>query len=299
MKRLVIIVVILFSMVPIGLRAQLDPVSLALRAYQNKDLPKARELIEIAVGDDNFNGITKTWYFRGYIYKDLFKDSKESKNRKEAFDLREDAIESYMKAVELEPQGELVEDCFNSLKYLSSTLYNDAAYSLDSNNFETAQQLFDRYKEIIAMTNPEMDLSKRTIEFNLYMASKYSYLFDNPRPSDNKEEIGQKVVETYQKVLNIDSNNISANYNMAIHYYNQGVNIIENMDYEQDFETLFMIQAQVMELFGSALPYMKKAYKLNPYRKETLVGLSGIYYGLNDIETSEKYQEELKKLEGK
>ncbi len=299
MKRLVIIVVILFSMVPIGLRAQLDPVSLALRAYQNKDLPKAKELIEIAVGDDNFNGITKTWYFRGYIYKDLFKDSKESKNRKEAFDLREEAIESYMKAVELEPQGELVEDCFNSLKYLSSTLYNDAAYSLDSINFETAQQLFDRYKEIIAMTNPEMDLSKRTIEFNLYMASKYSYLFDNPRPGDVKEEIGQKVVETYQKVLDIDSNNISANYNMAIHYYNQGVNIIENMDYEQDFETLFMIQAQVMELFGAALPYMKKAYKLNPFRKETLVGLSGIYYGLNDIETSEMYQEELKKLEGK
>jgi len=299
MKRLVIIVVILFSMVPIGLRAQLDPVSLALRAYQNEDLPKAKELIEIAVGDDNFNGITKIWYFRGYIYKDLFKDSKESKNRKEAFDLREEAIESYMKAVELEPQGELVEDCFNSLKYLSSTLYNDAAYALDSNNFETAQQLFDRYKEIIAMTNPEMDLSKRTIEFNLYMASKYSYLFDNPRPGDVKEEIGQKVVETYQKVLDIDSNNISANYNMAIHYYNQGVNIIENMDYEQDFETLFMIQAQVMELFDAALPYMKKAYKLNPYREETLVGLSGIYYGLNDIETSEMYQEELKKLEGK
>lgn len=299
MKRLVIIVVILFSMVPIGLRAQLDPVSLALRAYQNEDLLKAKELIEIAVGDDNFNGITKIWYFRGYIYKDLFKDSKESKNRKEAFDLREEAIESYMKAVELEPQGDLVEDCFNSLKYLSSTLYNDAAYSLDSNNFETAQQLFDRYKEIIAMTNPEMDLSKRTIEFNLYMASKYSYLFDNPRSRDVKEEIGQKVVETYQKVLDIDSNNISANYNMAIHYYNQGVNIIENMDYEQDFETLFMIQAQVMELFGAALPYMKKAYKLNPFRKETLVGLSGIYYGLNDIETSEMYQEELKKLEGK
>ncbi|MEQ9186786.1 MAG: hypothetical protein RLP15_03565 [Cryomorphaceae bacterium] len=297
MKRLVIIAVVLFMMVPIGLRAQLDPVSLALRAYQNKDLPKARELIEIAVGDDNFNGITKTWYFRGYIYKDLFKESKDTKNKKEAFGYREDAIESYMKAVQLEPQGELVEDCFNSLKYLSSTLYNDAAFALDSNNFETAQELFDRYKAIIAMTNPDMDMTQRTIEFNLYKASKYSYLFDNPRPGDNKEEMGQHVVEVYKKVLNLDSNNISGNYNMAIHYYNQGVNIIENMDYEQDFETLFMIQAQVMDLFGAALPYMKKAYKLNPYRKETLVGLSGIYYGLNDIETSEKYQAELKKLE--
>ena len=69
------------------------------------------------------------------------------------------------------------------------------------------------------------------------------------------------------------------------------------MDYEQDFETLFEIQAQVMDLFGAALPYMLKAYKLNPLRKETLVGLSGIYFGLNNIEESEKYQAELKKLE--
>lgn len=297
MKRLVIIAVVLFMMIPGGLRAQLDPVSLALRAYQNKDLPKARELIEIAVGDDNFNGITKTWYFRGYIYKDLFKESKDAKIKKESFGYREDAIESYMKAVALEPQGELVEDCFNSLKYLSSTLYNDAAFALDSNNFTTAQELFDRYKEIIAMTNPDMDMTQRTIEFNLYKASKYSQLFDNPREGYDKEEMGQQVIAVYKKVLNLDSNNISANYNMAIHFYNQGVNIIENMDYEQDFETLFMIQAQVMDLFGAALPYMKKAYKLNPYRKETLVGLSGIYYGLNDIETSERYQQELKKLD--
>lgn len=299
MKRLILIAVVLFLMAPIGLRAQLDPVSLALRAYQNGDLPKAKELIEIAVDDEKFNGITKTWYFRGYIYKDLFKAAKDSKNAQQAFSERETAIASYLKAIELEPQGELVEDCHNSLKYLSSTLYNDAAFALDTNNFETAQQLFDEYKRIMKITNPEMDLAQRTIEFNLYKASKYSYLFDNPRPQDDKVQMGNNVASIYESVLKLDSNNISANYNLAIHYYNQGVNIIANMDYEQDFETLFAIQAQVMELFEKALPYMKKAYKLNPYRKETLVGLSGIYYGLNDIETSEKFQEELKAIESK
>jgi len=297
MKRLVIIAVVLFSMIPIGLKAQLDPVSLALRAYQNKDLPKAKEFIEIAVGDDNFNGITKTWYFRGYIYKDLFIGAKDSKTHYEAWELRSTAIESYSKAIELEPKGELVENCLNSLKYLSSTLYNDAAFALDSNNFNTAQTLLDNYSKVIKVINPNMDLNQRTIEFKLYKASKYSYLFDNPRPEDNREEIGNNVVKLYEEVLQLDQENISANYNLAIHYYNQGVNIIENMDYEQDFETLFAIQAQVMDLFSAALPYMLKAYELNPLRKETLVGLSGIYFGLNNIEESEKYQAELKKLE--
>jgi tetratricopeptide (TPR) repeat protein len=297
MKRLITIAVILFLMIPIGLRAQLDPVSLALRAYQAGDLPKAQELIEIAVDDDNFNKITKTWYFRGYIYKDLYKQAKEGQSKQQSFEYRDASVESFRTTIELEPQGELVEDCYNSLKYLSSTIYNDAAFALDTNNFEAAQRLYDQYQDITAVTNPEMDITQRTIEFKLYKANKYSSLFDGATTDDDKEKYSQKVTEVYKEVLVLDSNNISANYNLAIHYYNQGVNIIENMDYDTDFETLFAIQAQVMELFGQALPYMKKAYKLNPKRKETLVGLSGIYFGLNDIEKSEYYQDELKKLQ--
>lgn len=297
MKRLITIAVVLFLLIPIGLRAQLDPVSLALRAYQAGDLPKAKELIEIAVEDNNFKGITKTWYFRGYIYKDLYKQAKESQNKKLSFEYRNASLESFKKTVELEPQGELVEDCYNSLKYLSSTIYNDAAFALDTNNFETARSLYGQYQDITGITNPELDLTPRTIEFKLYEANKYSALFDNADSEESKTKYGASVIEVYEQVLDLDSNNISANYNLAIHYYNQGVNIIENMDYDTDFETLFAIQAQVMELFGKALPYMEKAYKLNPKRKETLVGLSGIYFGLNDIETSEKFQEELKKLQ--
>ena len=34
-------------------------------------------------------------------------------------------------------------------------------------------------------------------------------------------------------------------------------------------------------------------------RKETLIGLSTIYYGLNDIEKSDYYKNELADLEGK
>lgn len=297
MKRLITIAVVLFLMVPIGLRAQLDPVSLALRAYQGGDLPKSQELIEIAVDDDNFNKITKTWYFRGYIYKDLYKQAKENQNKKKSFEYRTASVESFRKTVELEPKGELVEDCYNSLKYLSSTIYNDAAFALDTNNFSGAQELYDHYQEITAITNPDLDLTPRTIEFKLYKANKYSTLFDEAVSDGDKETYSQNVIEVYEQVLQLDSNNISANYNLAIHYYNQGVNIIENMDYDTDFETLFAIQAQVMELFGAALPYMTKAYKLNPKRKETLVGLSGIYFGLNDIEKSEYYQDELKRLQ--
>jgi hypothetical protein len=69
------------------------------------------------------------------------------------------------------------------------------------------------------------------------------------------------------------------------------------MDYELPFEELFAVQERVMELFTKALPYMLKAYELDPTRKTTLQGLSGIYFGLNDIEKSEYYQKLLDELE--
>jgi hypothetical protein len=37
-------------------------------------------------------------------------------------------------------------------------------------------------------------------------------------------------------------------------------------------------------LFKESLPYMEKAYRLNPNRRETLIGLSGIYFSLNEEE---------------
>ncbi|MBT3648635.1 MAG: hypothetical protein HN542_10385 [Flavobacteriales bacterium] len=296
MKRHLLTIVVLFMMIPVGLRAQLDPVSLALRAYQNKDLPKARELIEIATGDDNYNNQAKTWYFRGYIYKDIYSANKQTKDGRES---RQQAIESFFKAVEYDTKEEFKADCYKALNFLAATLYNEAARALDSANFDVAVDYFEQHKEIQCIVTPGIDWTERTIDFKLYMASKYSHLFDNPRPGDDPDELGQGIIRIYNEVLDLDSDNVQANYNLAIHYYNQGVSIIENMDYELDFEELFAIQATVMELFGSALPNMLKAYKLNPYRKETLVGLSGIYFGLNDIESSEHYQEELKKLEEK
>ena len=52
-----------------------------------------------------------------------------------------------------------------------------------------------------------------------------------------------------------------------------------------------------VDLFLQALPYVKTAYELDPDRKETLIGLTGIYWSLNDIEKYQYYQEKLKGIE--
>jgi hypothetical protein len=82
----------------------------------------------------------------------------------------------------------------------------------------------------------------------------------------------------------------ASHYNLAIHYYNKGVYIIENMDYEAGFESNFETQEQVKKNFSMALPYADKAHNLNPKSINTIRMLSGIYFGMNDMEKHDYYQ---------
>ncbi len=293
MNRLLIPIIVLLLTIPIGLRAQLDPVSLALRAYQRKELTKAQELIDTAITDDKFNTTARAWLFRGFIYKDLYKNDRVSP---EGQSQRANAIESFQRTLKIDTAKEFKDDCIQSLKFLSSTLFNDAATALDENEFETAQSYYDDYKGLTLAISPNMDFSARDVQFKLYKASRLSIIHEKSAPGTDTEAIGSDIVKLFEEVIAIDSNNVSANYNLGIHFYNQGVNMIDNMDYELPFEELFLVQERVMALFTMALPYMLKAYELDPTRIAALQGLSGIYFGLNDIEQSEYYQKKLDEL---
>jgi len=281
-------------LLPLSSLAQLDPVNLALMAYQKQDLAKAKELLDKSSMDSTYGQQARTWYFRGYIYKDLYKASRADNEGKS---YRETALTSFEKSLELDTKDEFTKDAKQSIRFLASTIYNDAAVALDSNDFEAAANNYETYKRLTKLTDPEMDFRSRDVEFKLYMASKYSIVFDDSTLQEKPANLSDQIIRLYLEVLEIDPNNVSGNYNLGIHYYNQGVQMIERMDYEDDFEKLFEIQERVLELFRQALPYMLKAYELEPNRKATLQGLTGIYYGLSNIEKSEEYKLKLEQLE--
>lgn len=81
-----------------------------------------------------------------------------------------------------------------------------------------------------------------------------------------------------------------ANYFLAIHYYNQGVALIENMNFDADREELISIQDNVKALFEKTVPYAEKAYSINPKAIKTLTMLSGIYFGMNEMEKHDFYK---------
>jgi lipopolysaccharide biosynthesis regulator YciM len=181
-----------------------------------------------------------------------------------------------------------------NLRYLAETIYNHAAVSFTTTSYPIAMSNYSKYKEVLNYAYPSTDFKEKDIMFHLALANTFSKIAEED--SASAEMYIKKAKENYEKVLSLDSSNVSANYNIGIIYYNRGVDIVNNMDYSLDLEQLNQIQDQVIELFKKSLPYMKKAYDLDPQKKETLIGLQGIYYSLNDTPKSEAFKKELELL---
>ncbi|MGD1845060.1 MAG: hypothetical protein ACFB10_06665 [Salibacteraceae bacterium] len=293
LKRLTLLIFLLFLVS--GVMAQFNLVGQAAAKISEKEYEEAKLLIDKATSDPTLADQTRTWYIRGYIYKELFKTDK---NLSTAHTFRLEAISSYRKALSLDAEKkEYVENIHKTFNYLASTLYNDAAFALDSSDFQTAIRHYNLFKELMREVDSEMNFDDRDIQFYLVLGSAYNKMYEEATVKDR--ELYEKVVETYTKVLDLDSNNLSGNYNLGIFFYNEAVHIIDTMDYGAPLDELIEKQEICIALFLKALPYMKRAYALNPERRETLIGLSGIYFSLNDVEKSREYERQLEEIDSK
>ncbi len=290
MKKIVnILLLVLFSTLCFGQ----NKLANAHYSLKNKEYEKAKELIDAASIDSLFQDVPATWYYKGHIYKELFKEKEGGLMESP---LRIESIEAFKRCLELEPEGVYSESSRKGIKYLATTIYNQAAASFNEESYTTALSSYEFHKKVILEVYPETDFSEKDIMIKLGLASIYNRMAE--KDSVNGLMQIAEAEKLYKEVLALDTNNISANYNLGIIYYNRGVEIVNNMDYSLDLEQLTMVQDEIIVLFRKSLPFMKKAYDLNPTRKETLIGLQGIYFSLNDIPKSEAYKKELEGLEG-
>ncbi|MEZ4722762.1 MAG: hypothetical protein R2813_12885 [Flavobacteriales bacterium] len=87
-----------------------------------------------------------------------------------------------------------------------------------------------------------------------------------------------------------------AHFNLAAHYYNQGVWQIDHIDNKASDDELKTIQDNVQRLFRIALPSALKAHELNSSSAKTCEMLSGIYFGLNDLPKAEEFSAKARSL---
>jgi len=269
-----------------------DNFSKSMFYLQKQEIDSAKKYIDLSMTDKEHASQLKTMYYKGYIYKELYKKRDKSK-RESAY--RTTSIVSLEKVLEKDTEKEFSESTKKMLNYLASTLYNDAALSLNDGNYSLSKTNYNSYRQIIALIKPDADLDIQDVKFKMALASTMGRKVNGNSTVDSLDQI--MIKELYTEVLAIDSNNANASYNIAIIYYNEGADLINAMDYDMDLETMSLLQDKCVDLFLKGLPYMEKAYNLDYKKQETLIGLSNIYYGLNDNEKSAYYKKELEAFE--
>lgn len=261
----------------------------AYEAYEAKEYVKAKELIDQSIESDEGKDDAQTWALRAFIYKNL-----ENYNENPDTIIRKIIIDSHVKSMELDKNNTLRNKNINGLKSAILRYYNQAVEELlKKQNPDNAIQLYNTYKNTY-LEYFEKDFTETDVEFYKALGSHYN---DKAKRAslgeDQTNEFYDLAIKAYQKVIEADSLNYNANYNIGTIYYNQGVNILQNMDPELTIEELREKQDKGVELFIKAKPYIHLAHDYTPDRKEPILALWGIYYSLNDFEKADYYRKML------
>ncbi|MEO6883733.1 MAG: hypothetical protein ABI199_06890 [Bacteroidia bacterium] len=230
-------------------------------------------------------------YVNGFVYKEIYKEKEIGNKQSPA---RVIALQSFETSLRIDTSKENRDNNSSNIHFLASKFFNDAATSLDTIHYQTAIADYLQYKTASRFIDPNFNSSKEDVNFDLALASVYSQKYvSNKKGNTSYLDLVRK---NYFSVLAIDSNNYSANYNMGISYFNEAVDMMSSMDFNVDMVAMDQMQDKSVALFKQSLPFMEKAYQLKPDRKETIEGLSGIYFSLHDVRKSNEFKEKLEKL---
>ncbi|HRO38858.1 MAG TPA: hypothetical protein PLV70_05845 [Flavobacteriales bacterium] len=280
-----------------GALAQGDMLARVNQAYRAGDLKTARSLADEAAKDPALASTAELWVLRGFIYKDLYKETA----GEQAATLRDEALASLYTANQQDHERQFAASSVPAYWFLAKTIYNDVARALGELQPERAIGLYAKYGEAVRRMAPDTVLTAQDVEYWNALGTVYVKLFAEDRTQFKWYD---KAVAVYMHVLQLDSANYGANYNLATLFYNRGVYNIQRISADNDIPSLQQIQEASREFFSQALPYMLKAHRMRPARPETILGLEGIHYSLQDEEQSRHYRhlyEELRhdELKGK
>lgn len=192
------------------------------------------------------------------------------------------------------------------------------AVAIANSKLDSGLYYFEAYKK--ALLPGDSVIRKRSISFYNYAGSVYlhQYLVDS-----TLNQSGLKKAMTFlDKVIAIDSTNLSANVNLMTVHYNRGVwtvvhgnfckqrELIENTDWnkpDSEIPSLAKLlecirpeeyeKYHILPPFKAALPYALRAYRQDPENRKVLEALQGIYMVLSDKKQANVYKAKLEVLQ--
>ncbi len=254
-------------------------------------LDSAKLYIERSFSDAGISSTAPANMYYGVIMKEIYKAREAGNYRSPA---RKRSVELFLKAWDIDTSSRNRDIIKQQLKWIAGQFNNDAKRALENNaDVVTASENFAEFKKLYVIAEPSFNLKAKEIEFELASGSA---LQDKAEKTGKKEYYDLAKV-SYLKVLDIDSLNNDANYNIGIIYYNQGAFLIMKvMDFDTPLDSVQIIEDMSRKFFLQARPFMERALRTRPNCPKILEGLMGIYYSLNEEEKFKKYKELFEKL---
>ncbi|MEM7552443.1 MAG: hypothetical protein AAF363_22360 [Bacteroidota bacterium] len=229
-----------------------------------------------------------------------------------------DAAErNYAKLAEL---GAASEDVYSSLIYIARAINEDneqaieyidkakAAYPANQNfpKEEIAVLLaMDRLEEAQSKLESSIEKEPNNANLRLNLAilydNAYKALGDKEETTEEElDELYGKAEQAYLSTLEVDSENLVANFNLAVFYnekanqYFQEVNSMDIKEYQKNGQKLIDTGNEYIK---TALPYMEKANTIKPDDIDTLSALQVFYNRLKMTDKALEVQDKIEALE--
>lgn len=266
----------------------------AISFCEANDLMAARNTILEAVQSEKEGNHPYTWYVKGFVFKEIFKQIEKANPYSEN---REVAVDAILRSLEMDKTDTYVINNHNALRYLAVTFYNDAVLltrTLDKEKIDEPVLFYERYKGLNSIVEPTKDYTSKDLEFYKNMARACRLIYE--KQPEIEPVYFESMERYYFKAMEVDPNDFQSRYNLAVNYYNKGVHEIRKIDHNTEIVELMRIQDECIALFKKALPYMQSANNINPDHLGALKGLMAIHRSLSDDITSAEYREKLESL---
>ncbi len=262
----------------------------AQQLYQAKKIDQAKLAIDSAIMHPDTKNKAETWTIRSFIYFDMYKVSEKLLLNSS---LRDTILKSLNTSNNLNPDPDYKANNYKLLNSISGHYFNIGKRLLeDSTNAEKSLQAYNKFKEIGKKTDPNKNFKTEDVQYHLAVGSLFSEKYNKNNEDQKSFEIAKL---NLMKVIQIDSNVVSANSNMGIMYFNSGANLFMSIG-EYDITKLEFVQDNAVKLFKQAEYFMLKVYRIDNKNTKAVEALYYIYKALNEDAKREMFKAKCKEL---
>jgi hypothetical protein len=255
MKQALFLLFIFLGFVSVGFTQVNEQVAKAAELCAEKKFDEALVQIDEGFKSNDLNSDPNAWYVKGFILKELYKQ-KEANQRQSNYRYR--SVAALKKAREFDTNLEFTANIDAALQFIAFTYFNDALLRSAEMDSESENEPIDLYKKFEELyKGSDAELKDLKVEFNSKMAEGH---YRNWIKNTEDNHHYTLCLEYYSKVLGLDNRNCTANLNLAIVNYNQGVYMIRKIGAQTDMMDLIAIQDESVKKFKSAIPYAQQAF---------------------------------------